>query len=70
MTTCIGSILTDLGGIDLLVNNAVAGHRGTLEQLTMDELAQSMMLNFFGVARVTKAVLPACVWPGRAGSSP
>jgi short-subunit dehydrogenase len=30
-----------------------------LEQLTMDELARAMELNFFGVARVTKAVLPA-----------
>jgi short-subunit dehydrogenase len=56
--SCIGSILTDLGRIDLLVNNAGAGHRGTLEQLTMDELWQSMALNFFGVMRVTKAVLP------------
>ena len=57
--SCIDSILTDRGGIDLLVNNAGAGHRGTLEQLTMDELSQAMELNFFGVARVTKAVLPA-----------
>lgn len=57
--SCIGSILTDFGGIDLLVNNAGAGHRGTLEQLTMDELSHAMELNFFGVARVTKAVLPA-----------
>ena len=53
----IGSIRP--GRIDLLVNNAGAGHRGTLEQLTMDELSQAMELNFFGVARVTKAVLPA-----------
>jgi short-subunit dehydrogenase len=59
VNSCIGSILTDLGGIDLLVNNAGAGHRGTLEQLTMGELSQAMELNFFGVARVTKAVLPA-----------
>ena len=57
--SCIGSILTDLGSIDLLVNNAGAGHRGTLEQLTLQELSQAMELNFFGVARVTKAVLPA-----------
>ncbi len=27
---CIGSILAELGNIDLLVNNAGAGHRGTL----------------------------------------
>jgi NAD(P)-dependent dehydrogenase (short-subunit alcohol dehydrogenase family) len=57
--SCIGSVLADLGSIDQLVNNAGAGHRGTLEQLTIEELSQSMDLNFFGVARVTKAVLPA-----------
>ncbi|TWP33750.1 SDR family oxidoreductase [Leekyejoonella antrihumi] len=56
--SCIGSVLADHGGIDLLVNNAGAGHRGTLEQLGLDELSTSMELNFFGVARVTKAVLP------------
>ncbi len=56
--SCIESVLTDVGRIDLLINNAGAGHRGTLEQLTMDELSQAMELNFFGVARVTKAVLP------------
>jgi NAD(P)-dependent dehydrogenase (short-subunit alcohol dehydrogenase family) len=57
--SCIGSILADLGSIDLLVNNAGAGHRGTLEQITIEELSQSIDLNFLGVARVTKAVLPA-----------
>lgn len=56
--SCIGSILADLGSIDLLVNNAGAGHRGTLEQLTVEELSQSMELNF-SASRVTKAVLPA-----------
>jgi NAD(P)-dependent dehydrogenase (short-subunit alcohol dehydrogenase family) len=55
---CIGSILADLGSIELLVNNAGAGHRGTLEQLTLQDLSHAMELNFFGVARVTKAVLP------------
>lgn len=59
VNSCIGSILADLGRIDLLVNSAGAGHRGTLEQLTLQELSQAMELNFFGVARVTKAVLPA-----------
>ena len=59
VNSCIGSILADRGAIDLLVNNAGAGHRGTLEQLSLDELARAMELNFFGVARVTKAVLPS-----------
>ncbi len=57
--SCIGAVLADRGRIDLLVNNAGAGHRGTLEQLSLSELSQAMELNFFGVARVTKAVLPA-----------
>ncbi|GAA3765085.1 SDR family oxidoreductase [Microbacterium kribbense] len=58
VAACIGAVLAERGGIDLLVNNAGAGHRGTLEQLSLDELAASLQLNFFGVARVTKAVLP------------
>lgn len=57
--SCITSVYADCGSIELLVNNAGAGHRGTLEQLSLDELSQAMELNFFGVARVTKAVLPA-----------
>lgn len=57
--SCIGSILADLGRIELLVNNAGAGYRGTLEQFTVEELFATMDVNFFGVVRVTKAVLPA-----------
>ncbi|GAB3558968.1 SDR family oxidoreductase [Spelaeicoccus albus] len=57
--SCIRSVYADRGSIELLVNNAGAGHRGTLEQLSLEELSQSMELNFFGAARVTKAVLPA-----------
>lgn len=56
---CIGSVLADAGRIDLLINNAGGGYRGTLEQLSLTELAAAMDLNFFGVARTTKAVLPA-----------
>ena len=40
------------------MNNAGAGHRGTLEQLSDDELVAVMDLNFLGVARCTRAVLP------------
>ena len=58
VTECVDGVLTDHGGIDLLVNNAGAGHRGTLEQLDDDELRRVLELNFFGVARVTRAVVP------------
>lgn len=59
VATCVGGVLADLGSVDLLVNNAGAGHRGTLEQLSLEELSAALDLNFLGVARVTKAVLPA-----------
>lgn len=58
VTACIDSVLADLGQIDLLVNNAGAGHRGTLEQLSLAEIKDSLDLNFLGVVRVTKAILP------------
>jgi NAD(P)-dependent dehydrogenase (short-subunit alcohol dehydrogenase family) len=47
------------GRIDVLVNNAGLGYIGTLEEISIDDLRRSMEVNFYGVARLTKAVLPA-----------
>lgn len=58
VAAAIGGVLSDHGRIDVLVNNAGVGHRGTLEQLTLDEMAASMDVNFWGVARMTHAVIP------------
>ena len=58
VTDCIAGVLADRGAVDLLVNNAGAGHRGTLEQLDDQVLRGALELNFFGVARVTRAVIP------------
>jgi NAD(P)-dependent dehydrogenase (short-subunit alcohol dehydrogenase family) len=55
---CVDAVLSERGGIELLVNNAGAGHRGTLEQLGDDEFEKSFAVNFYGVARVTRAVVP------------
>jgi NAD(P)-dependent dehydrogenase (short-subunit alcohol dehydrogenase family) len=46
------------GRIDVLVNNAGRGFRGTLEQLSVADLIQSLEVNFLGAARMTKAFLP------------
>ncbi|MEW5858284.1 MAG: SDR family oxidoreductase [Cyanobacteriota bacterium] len=55
---CVNSVVRDYGQIDVLVNNAGAGYLGTLEQTSIDDLNQTMDVNFFGVWRVTQAVLP------------
>jgi len=56
--SAVQGVLADHGRIDVLVNNAGIGHRGTLEQLSLAEMAASMDVNFWGVARMTRAVLP------------
>ena len=55
---CVDAVLAERGAIDLLVNNAGAGHRGTLEQLGDDEFEKCFAVNFYGVARVTRAIIP------------
>ena len=57
--SAIEFVMSRHGHIDVLVNNAGVGYVATLEQLTIDDLRRSMEVNFFGVARLTKAVLPS-----------
>ncbi len=44
--------------IDLLVNNAGVGHLGSLEQTSIDDARRILDVNFFGVWKMTRAVLP------------
>ncbi|WP_370944245.1 SDR family oxidoreductase [Amycolatopsis sp. cg5] len=55
----IASILADHGRIDVLVNNAGAGHVGTVEQDSIENFRKTMEVNFFGVVQLTKLVMPA-----------
>ncbi|MGW7443464.1 SDR family oxidoreductase [Kitasatospora sp. NPDC054795] len=50
--------LAGVDRLDALVNNAGAGHIGTLEQESVDDVRAVMEVNFFGVLHVTKAALP------------
>jgi NAD(P)-dependent dehydrogenase (short-subunit alcohol dehydrogenase family) len=59
VTSSIGTILDRHGGIDVFVNNAGVGFSGTLEELTTDDFRRSLDVNFLGVVRTTKAVLPS-----------
>lgn len=46
------------GQLDVLVNNAGAGHLGTTEQVSVEELRRVMDVNLYGVWRTTRAALP------------
>lgn len=54
----IDSILKENDRIDVLVNNAGYDLFGSLEELSIEEIRQQFETNFFGVIRVTKAVIP------------
>jgi len=55
---CVAGVVRDHGGLDAVVNNAGAGHVGTLEQETLADVRAVMEVNFFGVVAVTRAALP------------
>ena len=46
------------GSIDVLVNNAGYGYRAAVEEADESEVADLFATNFFGLAAVTKSVLP------------
>ncbi|MEV6655294.1 SDR family NAD(P)-dependent oxidoreductase [Streptomyces sp. NPDC051219] len=58
VAAAVAGVVADHGRLDAVINNAGAGHLGTLENETMDDVRQVMGVNFFGVLQVTKAALP------------
>lgn len=56
--TCVDEIIQEEGRIDVLINNAGAGYVRTTEQSTEEDVNWVMDVNFHGVARCVKAVLP------------
>lgn len=51
-------ILSVSGGIDILINNAGYGSYGAVEDVPVDEGRRQFEVNLFGLAEVTRAVLP------------
>jgi NAD(P)-dependent dehydrogenase (short-subunit alcohol dehydrogenase family) len=58
VTAAIDAVIADYGRLDAVVNNAGAGHFGTLENDTVDDVRRVMEVNFFGVLNVSKGALP------------
>ena len=54
----INQIISELGRVDVLVNNAGLGVYGAIEDVSMEDIYYQYDVNLFGLARVTKAVLP------------
>ena len=55
----VDHLLQREGRIDIVINNAGVAHLGTIELSEFDTVRQMFETNFFGVLRVTRAVLPA-----------
>lgn len=58
INTAIKTIYDESGKIDVLVNNAGYGSVGAFEDIPMEEIKSLYETNFYGLIRVTKAVLP------------
>lgn len=58
MKRVLGSLLSEQGRIDVLVNNAGYGAYGAFEEIPLDEARQQFDVNVFGLARLTQLVLP------------
>ena len=54
----VASIASQLGGIDILINNAGVGDFGSFEEMPVETWEKVMKVNFFGVYYVAKAALP------------
>ena len=56
--SAVEGVLGKVGVIDVLVNNAGVNYTATVEDLSMEGWRAQFETNFFGVLRVTRAVLP------------
>lgn len=55
----VANVLQREGRLDIVVNNAGAGLAGSIEDTSIEEAREQFELNFFGVLRVCRAVLPS-----------
>ena len=56
---CVDGILAAEGRIDVLVNNAGYGYFGAVETVPMEDARRQVEVNVFGLAQMSKLVLPS-----------
>jgi NAD(P)-dependent dehydrogenase (short-subunit alcohol dehydrogenase family) len=57
--SAVEAVLAKAGAIDVLVNNAGVNYTAAVEDLSMEGWRAQFETNFFGVLRVTRALLPS-----------
>jgi NAD(P)-dependent dehydrogenase (short-subunit alcohol dehydrogenase family) len=55
---CVEAVIAQTGNIDVLMNNAGHSLSGAVEEATPEDARQLFETNFFGVIRMTNAVVP------------
>jgi len=58
VSTAVGHVIDLVGRLDVLVNNAGTGAAGAAEESSVAQDQRVFDINFFGLVRMTKAVLP------------
>lgn len=54
----VHQINKEAGGVDILINNAGYGSYGAIEDVPLDEARRQFQVNLFGLAELTRLVLP------------
>jgi NAD(P)-dependent dehydrogenase (short-subunit alcohol dehydrogenase family) len=55
---CVNAVLAQAGRIDFLINNAGINIYGAIEEVSLAQIKAVFETNFFGIVRMTQAVLP------------
>ncbi len=58
VNAAVNQILDEQGKIDVLINNAGYGLYGAVEDISLEDARRQFDVNIFGLAQITKAVLP------------